>query len=117
MNDYDIVIVALPEEDGGGFACIVPDLPGCISDGETRAEAIANIEGAIQEWIATQRERGLPIPERGSHSRRQKEENHKMTRQIREALKNLEAEEVSDNFSHFPASFRSEIPAVLENSR
>ncbi|MGH1356548.1 MAG: type II toxin-antitoxin system HicB family antitoxin [Thalassovita sp.] len=34
-TDYPIVLVPLCEEDGGGFAAYVPDLPGCMSDGET----------------------------------------------------------------------------------
>ncbi len=40
----------------------VPELPGCVADGATYREALANAEGVIQEWIATARELGRPIP-------------------------------------------------------
>ena len=49
-------------EDGGGFLATVPDLPGCMSDGETREEAVRNLEDAIQEWMASAQEMGRPIP-------------------------------------------------------
>jgi hypothetical protein len=41
---HKIVIEPLSEEDGGGFLATVPELAGCLSDGETRAEALANVE-------------------------------------------------------------------------
>jgi predicted RNase H-like HicB family nuclease len=40
-----------------------PSLPGCISQGKTREEAIANIREAIQGYIAALQEDGLPVPE------------------------------------------------------
>lgn len=40
----------------------VPSLPGCISEGDTQAEALANIRDAIEGWIAMSREHGLPVP-------------------------------------------------------
>jgi predicted RNase H-like HicB family nuclease len=40
-----------------------PSLPGCISQGATREEAIANIKDAIQLYIATLEEDGLPVPD------------------------------------------------------
>jgi predicted RNase H-like HicB family nuclease len=39
--------VLLEAQDGGGFTVTVPALPGCISQGETREEAIENIREAI----------------------------------------------------------------------
>ena len=41
----------------------VPELPGCMADGKTRAEAIANAEIIIEEWLETAREDGRPIPD------------------------------------------------------
>jgi predicted RNase H-like HicB family nuclease len=41
----------------------VPDLRYCSSHGNTRAEALSNIEEAIEGWIAVARDEGLPIPE------------------------------------------------------
>ena len=40
-----------------------PSLPGCISQGKTKQEAIANIKEAIQGYIAALEEDGLPVPE------------------------------------------------------
>ncbi len=41
----------------------VPELPGCVADGPTYQEALANVEVVIEEWIATARELGRAIPE------------------------------------------------------
>jgi len=40
-----------------------PSLPGCISQGKTKEEAITNIREAIQEYIAALKEDRLPVPE------------------------------------------------------
>jgi predicted RNase H-like HicB family nuclease len=40
-----------------------PALPGCVSQGKTREEALANIRDAIQGVIEVRRKHGLPIPE------------------------------------------------------
>ena len=41
----------------------VPELPGCMADGKTIEEAIANAEIIIKEWIEVTLERGLEVPE------------------------------------------------------
>ncbi|HYB74808.1 MAG TPA: type II toxin-antitoxin system HicB family antitoxin [Candidatus Sulfotelmatobacter sp.] len=51
-----------PDEDGG-FVVECPALPGCVSQGETVDEALANIREAIQGILAVRRQHGLPIPE------------------------------------------------------
>ncbi len=45
------------------FAAYVPDLPGCVSTGETREEVEANIREAIEFHLDGLREVGEPIPE------------------------------------------------------
>jgi predicted RNase H-like HicB family nuclease len=51
-----------PGEDGYWVAeC--PSLPGCVSQGATRMEAIANVREAIQAYISTLEDDLLPIPE------------------------------------------------------
>jgi predicted RNase H-like HicB family nuclease len=40
-----------------------PALPGCVSQGKTREEALANIRDAIRGIVAVRRQHGLPIPE------------------------------------------------------
>ena len=50
-----------PEEDGG-FVVNVPALPGCISQGDTREEAVANIRQAISLYVEDCREAADPVP-------------------------------------------------------
>ena len=51
-----------PGEDGYWVAeC--PSLPGCVSQGKTREEAIRNVKEAIEGYIVVLREDGLPVPE------------------------------------------------------
>ncbi len=45
------------------FIVEVPELPGCMADGASYQEAVANAEQVIQEWIDTAKEEGRPIPE------------------------------------------------------
>lgn len=60
--EYAIYIEPLSDEDGGGFLATVPDLPGCMSDGETREEAARNVEDAIDCWIEEAIETGRVVP-------------------------------------------------------
>lgn len=61
--EYAVFVRKLLNEEGGGYFADVPDLPGCMSDGETPAEALENVEDAIGSWIEAAREDGRPIPE------------------------------------------------------
>ena len=55
-------VIIYPGEDGYWVAeC--PSLPGCISQGKTKEEAIVNIREAIQKYIAVLEEDHLPVPE------------------------------------------------------
>ena len=54
-------VILYPGEDGY-WVVECPSLPGCISQGETREAAIANIKEAIEAYVATLEEDGLPIP-------------------------------------------------------
>lgn len=60
--EYPVVLRPLSTEDGGGWIALVPDLPGCMSDGTTAKEALDNVEGAIAEWKAAAQAMGRPIP-------------------------------------------------------
>ncbi|HET6454767.1 MAG TPA: type II toxin-antitoxin system HicB family antitoxin [Armatimonadota bacterium] len=53
-----------PAEEGG-FVVTVPALPGCISEGDTREEALENIKDAITGYLETLRRRGDDIPAAG----------------------------------------------------
>lgn len=72
--DYPVVIIPLSEEEGGGFLGYVPDLRGCMSDGETPDEALANVREAIGEWLEESARIGRDAPEPGSAATRAAEE-------------------------------------------
>ena len=59
---YSVLIRAMSDEDGGGWIAIVPDLPGCVSDGKTQMEALKNVEDAIETWVSTAKKHNHPIP-------------------------------------------------------
>jgi predicted RNase H-like HicB family nuclease len=62
-QDYEIVIRPLTEAEGGGFGAIVPELPGCMADGETPQEALESVYDAIGCWMEAAQEMGRPVPE------------------------------------------------------
>jgi predicted RNase H-like HicB family nuclease len=55
-------VIIYPGEDGY-WVVECPGLPGCVSQGKTKAEAIANIREAIAAWLETAKSHGQPIPE------------------------------------------------------
>jgi predicted RNase H-like HicB family nuclease len=65
--EYPIVVEPLPAEEGGGFVATVPDLPGCMSDGETPEEAVSNVQDAIVTWIEAARDVGHAVPKPSRH--------------------------------------------------
>lgn len=92
--DYAMVVEPLSDEDGGGWLATVPALPGCMGDGETREEAIADAAAAIEEWkdAAKQSGRDAPGPAALGQWRQ------RVPRTLHEKLKRLaEAEGVSLN--------------------
>lgn len=61
-QDYEIHIRPLSEEDGGGYLATVPELLGCMSDGETPQEALENVFDAINCWIEAEKKKGRRAP-------------------------------------------------------
>ena len=57
---YELIVYWSSEDQS--YIVEVPELPGCMSDGATYQEAVANAEVVIGEWIQTARELGRPIP-------------------------------------------------------
>lgn len=53
----------VPDTYEGGFVASYPELPGCITCGETIAEAVSNAQDAKQSWIEASLEAGDNIPE------------------------------------------------------
>lgn len=45
------------------YVAEVPDLPGCLAHGQTRAAALASAESAILAWISSAKADGVPVPE------------------------------------------------------
>ncbi len=58
---YEIIIYW--SEDDNTFIAEVPELPGCMADGETYIQAIGNVQIVIDEWIETAKNINRPIPE------------------------------------------------------
>ena len=61
MHKYQIIITW--SEQDNAFIAEAPELPGCMADGSTHQDALANIEIIIQEWLETAREEGRTIPQ------------------------------------------------------
>ena len=70
--DYPMVVLPLSHENGGGYAAYAVDLPGCIADGETPAQALEELQQAISEWIAEALRLGREVPPPGSATERAK---------------------------------------------
>jgi len=62
-NNYKYEIVIYWSDEDEAFIAEAPELPGCAADGSTHAEALANVDVIIREWIETARELGRSIPE------------------------------------------------------
>ena len=58
---YQLIIYG--SKDDESFVVEVPELPGCMADGQSYAEAVANAEVVIDEWIETARKLNRRIPE------------------------------------------------------
>ncbi len=61
MVKYEIIIYWSDEDEA--FIADVPELPGCMADGQTYQEALSNAESIIDEWIETARKLGREIPQ------------------------------------------------------
>jgi antitoxin HicB len=73
--EYPIVLRPLAKDEGGGWLAEVPDLPGCLADGNTPEEAMREATDAARSWIRTAKIYGDTIPapsstRRGSYSGR-----------------------------------------------
>lgn len=57
---YEVILYW--SDDDEAYIAEVPELPGCAADGATYAQALANVETIIAEWVETARTLGRPIP-------------------------------------------------------
>jgi predicted RNase H-like HicB family nuclease len=60
MSKYEVIIYWSEEDQA--FIAEVPELAGCLADGKTYQEALANAEIIIEEWLETARDLGRKIP-------------------------------------------------------
>ena len=64
---YAHIVEPLSDEDGGSYLITFPDLPGCMSDGETPEEAVINGRDAFSAWMSARVHIGKPIPKPTRH--------------------------------------------------
>jgi antitoxin HicB len=62
LDQYQFTVRPLSEEEGGGYLVEYPDIPGCMSDGETIEEAIRNGREALRDCIDVFKESGRKVP-------------------------------------------------------
>ena len=60
MNNYEIIVYWSMEDNA--FIAEVPELAGCMADGQTYVEAVQNAETVIDEWIETAQLMGRSVP-------------------------------------------------------
>ena len=63
MDEFRYEVIVYWDDQDGIFVAEVPELPGCIAHGETKAIALKNAEDAIALWVRTAQEDGLKVPE------------------------------------------------------
>lgn len=63
MSKYKYELIIYWSAEDKAFIVEIPELSGCMADGETYAEAVANAETIIDEWIETAKAMGRELPE------------------------------------------------------
>ena len=54
-------VVTIERDEDGIFVAECPSIPGCVSQGETREQAIVNVQDAIRQCLEVRAERGMPL--------------------------------------------------------
>ena len=72
---YTYTATFIPKEDGSGYLCRVPDLPGCISSGDTLEDAIDMISDAAGVWLCVAEDEELDIAAPTPQDRIEREPN------------------------------------------
>jgi antitoxin HicB len=62
LDQYQFTVRPLSTEEGGGYLVEYPDIPGCMSDGETVEEAITNGREALRDCLEVFQESGRKVP-------------------------------------------------------
>ena len=107
---YPIVVMPLSDEDGGGFAARVPDLPGCFGDGKTAERAVRDAEKAILEWLDEYAKMGRAIPAPGSMAEAFRKQRETELNYLRECVERLrEVEKHHENLEGHIAAIEREL--------
>lgn len=64
-TEYPFELRPLTNDEGGGWLVVYPDLPGCMSDGETPDEAMINGKDALAAWLKAAEDTGREVPQPG----------------------------------------------------
>ncbi|MCQ8783871.1 type II toxin-antitoxin system HicB family antitoxin [Aurantimonas sp. CSK15Z-1] len=59
---YEVHLRPLAVEEGGGWFATIPALPGCMGDGETELDAVADVRSAAAEWADAALAAGETVP-------------------------------------------------------
>jgi antitoxin HicB len=62
LDSYRVTVRKLAKDEGGGYLADYPDIPGCMSDGDTKEEAFANGREALRDCIEFFRQSGRQGP-------------------------------------------------------
>ncbi len=62
FEEYPISVTPIPSEEGGGYMVALPDLPGCVADGDTIDQAIEEARDAFAAWTKAEVEDKGTIP-------------------------------------------------------
>ena len=62
MSEFRYEVIVYWDDPDGIFVAEVPELPGCMAHGESKAIALQNAEEAIALWVRTAQEDGLKVP-------------------------------------------------------
>lgn len=96
--DFPFTMRHLSKEDGGGYLIEFPDLPACLSDGETIEETIEHGSDAVKCWLSATKEMGRVIPQPGDFEKQSGKWVQRVPKSIHLRLvKKAEAEGVSLN--------------------
>ncbi len=63
--EYPFELRPLTDDEGGGWLVVYPDLPGCMSDGETPEKAMDNGKDALAAWLKAAEDTGREVPRPG----------------------------------------------------
>lgn len=65
FEQYRFEVRPIPKAEGGGFLVAIPDLPGCLADGDTFEQAIASARQAFDAWVGASKDMGREVPRPG----------------------------------------------------